>query len=90
MDVKEIVKQGYDKISYNYRSDYGRFMPFLCTVFFFILINNLLGLFPIFPGGANVTVGGVIIGQTGPQARELLIPSHASAFSGGKNRSAFA
>lgn len=34
---------------------YQRFMPFLLTVFFFILINNLLGLIPIFPGGVNVT-----------------------------------
>ncbi len=31
------------------------YMPFLLTVFFFILINNLLGLIPIFPFGANVT-----------------------------------
>ncbi len=31
------------------------FMPFLLTVFFFILLNNLLGLVPIFPFGANVT-----------------------------------
>ncbi|QQS52551.1 MAG: F0F1 ATP synthase subunit A [Bacteroidota bacterium] len=34
---------------------YERFMPYLLTVFFFILINNLLGLIPIPPGGANVT-----------------------------------
>lgn len=34
---------------------YARFMPFLLTIFFFILINNLLGLIPIFPGGANLT-----------------------------------
>lgn len=34
---------------------YGRFMPYLLTVFFFILINNILGLIPIFPFGANVT-----------------------------------
>lgn len=34
---------------------YMRFMPFLLTIFFFIFINNLLGLIPIFPGGANVT-----------------------------------
>jgi len=34
---------------------YERFMPFLLTLFFFILINNLLGLVPIFPFGANVT-----------------------------------
>ncbi len=32
-----------------------RFMPFLLTLFFFILINNLVGLIPIFPFGANVT-----------------------------------
>jgi len=34
---------------------FERFMPFLLTVFFFILINNLFGLIPIFPFGANVT-----------------------------------
>jgi len=34
---------------------YAKFMPYLLTVFFFILINNLLGLIPIFPFGANVT-----------------------------------
>jgi F-type H+-transporting ATPase subunit a len=35
--------------------DYKRFMPFLLTIFFFIWINNLLGLLPFFPGGANVS-----------------------------------
>ena len=34
---------------------YYKYMPYLLTVFFFILINNLLGLIPILPGGANVT-----------------------------------
>ena len=34
---------------------YERFMPFLLTVFFFILINNLMGLIPFLPGGANLT-----------------------------------
>jgi len=34
---------------------YNRYMPFLLTVFFFIWLNNLLGLIPIFPGGANLT-----------------------------------
>jgi len=33
---------------------YERFMPFLLTLFFFILFNNLLGLIP-FLGGMNVT-----------------------------------
>jgi F-type H+-transporting ATPase subunit a len=31
------------------------FMPFLLSVFFFIFFNNLLGLVPLLPGGANVT-----------------------------------
>lgn len=35
--------------------DYKRYAPYLLTAFFFILINNLMGLIPIFPGGANVT-----------------------------------
>ncbi len=35
--------------------NYSRFMPYLLTVFFFILLNNILGLIPIFPFGANVT-----------------------------------
>lgn len=34
---------------------FEKFMPFLLSVFFFILINNLLGLIPVFPFGANVT-----------------------------------
>lgn len=34
---------------------YMRYMPYLLTVFFFVWINNLLGLIPIFPGGANLT-----------------------------------
>lgn len=42
---------------------YRRFMPFLLTVFFFIWISNLLGLVPIFPGGANVT-GNIAVALT--------------------------
>jgi F-type H+-transporting ATPase subunit a len=34
---------------------YERFMPYLLTVFFFIWFNNLLGLIPFLPGGANLT-----------------------------------
>ncbi|HBS85430.1 MAG: ATP synthase F0 subunit A [Bacteroidetes bacterium GWF2_38_335] len=34
---------------------YEKYMPYLLTIFFFIFINNLLGLIPIFPGGANLT-----------------------------------
>lgn len=36
-------------------SEYKKFTPFLLSIFFFILLNNLMGLIPIFPGGANVT-----------------------------------
>lgn len=32
-----------------------RFMPFLLNIFFFIWINNILGLVPFFPGGANLS-----------------------------------
>lgn len=43
--VPNIGKEGYEK-----------FMPYLLTVFFFILINNLMGLIPFPPPfGANVT-----------------------------------
>ncbi len=34
---------------------YEKFLPYLLTVFFIILINNLLGLVPIIPGGANLS-----------------------------------
>jgi F-type H+-transporting ATPase subunit a len=34
---------------------YERYMPYLLTIFFFIWINNMLGLIPIPPGGANLT-----------------------------------
>ncbi len=37
------------------KKNYEKYMPFLLTLFFFIFLNNLLGLVPIFPGGANVT-----------------------------------
>ncbi|MES2872543.1 MAG: F0F1 ATP synthase subunit A [Bacteroidota bacterium] len=34
---------------------YKGFMPYLLTVFFFVWLNNLMGLIPFFPGGANLT-----------------------------------
>jgi len=34
---------------------YVMFLPYTLTLFFFIWINNMLGLVPIFPMGANVT-----------------------------------
>ena len=35
--------------------EYERFMPFLLSLFFFILFTNLIGLIPFPPFGANVT-----------------------------------
>lgn len=36
-------------------SHYKPYAPYLLTVFFFIFTTNIIGLIPIFPGGANVT-----------------------------------
>lgn len=35
--------------------NYKKFSPYLLTAFFFILINNLMALIPIFPAGVGVT-----------------------------------
>ncbi|MDR1096601.1 MAG: F0F1 ATP synthase subunit A [Tannerella sp.] len=45
---EEVIRKGAGK-------DYARYSPYLLTVFFFIFINNLMGLVPFFPGGTNVT-----------------------------------
>ncbi len=58
---------------------YEKYLPFLLTIFFFILINNLLGIVPFFPGGANITGN---IGVTGVLAVFTFI---ITTFSGNKN-----
>lgn len=45
----DIVKPQID----DNKSDF--FMPFLLTLFFFIWVNNLIGIVPFFPGGANLS-----------------------------------
>lgn len=35
--------------------NYRKFAPYLLTCFFYIFLTNLMGLIPLFPGGANVT-----------------------------------
>lgn len=45
----DIAKKAINEKSVN------KYLPYLITVFFFIFINNLLGLIPIFPFGANIT-----------------------------------
>lgn len=37
------------------RDKADKFTPFLLTLFFFIWINNLIGLVPFFPGGSNLS-----------------------------------
>jgi len=39
----------------NIGDKYHKYMPYLLTVFFFIWINNLIGLVPFFPFSANLT-----------------------------------
>jgi F-type H+-transporting ATPase subunit a len=46
--VEDIAKPNIGK-------KYQKYVPYLLTVFFFIWFNNMLGLIPIIPGGANVT-----------------------------------
>lgn len=48
MIVDDVIKPSVGK-------DYRRYAPLLLTLFFFILISNIMGLIPIFPAGANVT-----------------------------------
>ena len=55
-----------------------KYTPYLLTLFFFILLNNLMGLIPIFPGGANLT-GNIAV--TGILA---LITFFVTQFSAGK------
>lgn len=43
--------------------NYQRYMPYLLTVFFFIWFNNMLGLIPIIPFGANLT-GNIAVTMT--------------------------
>lgn len=51
-----------DEVAKNYIGEkhYARFLPYLLTLFFFIWINNLLGLLP---GGANLT-GNIAVTMT--------------------------
>lgn len=35
--------------------NYAKYAPFLLTAFYFILVNNMMGIVPFFPAGANTT-----------------------------------
>ncbi|MFO7656203.1 MAG: F0F1 ATP synthase subunit A [Bacteroidales bacterium] len=58
---------------------YEKFTPYLLTIFFFIWFNNMLGLIPIPPGGANLT-GNIAV--TGVLALFTMITVN---FSGNRN-----
>jgi F-type H+-transporting ATPase subunit a len=58
---------------------YKKYLPYLLTAFFFIWINNLMGLVPIFPGGANLT-GSISVTMT-----LAVITFLISTFSGNKH-----
>ena len=53
--VEPLVMMIHDMAKENIGEDYKRYSPFLCTAFFFILLNNFMGIIPFFPGGANLT-----------------------------------
>jgi F-type H+-transporting ATPase subunit a len=56
----------------------NKYVPYLLTLFFFIFLNNIMGIIPIFPGGANLT-GNIAV--TGILA---LITFFVTTFSSGK------
>ncbi len=58
---------------------YRKYMPYLLSAFFFIWINNMLGLVPIFPGGSNLT------GDISFTLTLALITMLITVFSGNKN-----
>ncbi len=54
--IEMLVMMLYDDIiKTSIKDNPKRFAPYLLTIFFFILINNLMSLVPIFPGGVGVT-----------------------------------
>lgn len=54
--IEVVIEFVYDGVIKSTLKDKAnKFAPYLLTVFFFILVMNLLGLIVIFPGGANLT-----------------------------------
>jgi F-type H+-transporting ATPase subunit a len=47
------IRDDVARASIGHKAD--QYLPMLLSIFFFIFVNNLFGLIPIFPGGANVT-----------------------------------
>ena len=54
--VEPLVMMVHDMARENIgEKDFRKYSPYLCMVFFWILLNNFLGILPFFPGGANLT-----------------------------------
>lgn len=53
--MEPVVMMVHEMARENIGEDYRRFSPYLITAFTFILLNNFMGIIPIFPGGANLT-----------------------------------
>lgn len=49
MFVYDIIRETIPEKHYRF------YAPYLLTVFFFVFLSNVMGLIPIFPGGANLT-----------------------------------
>jgi F-type H+-transporting ATPase subunit a len=58
---------------------HAKYMPYLLTIFFFVWINNLMGLIPFFPGASNVS------GNIAFTAVLSIITYLITQFSGNKN-----
>ena len=54
--VEPLVMMVHDMARENIgEKDFRKYSPYLCMAFFWILLNNFLGILPFFPGGANLT-----------------------------------
>jgi len=53
--MEPLIMMVHNMARENIGEDYKRYSPYLCTAFFFILLNNFMGIIPFFPGGANLT-----------------------------------
>ncbi|MDR2131417.1 MAG: F0F1 ATP synthase subunit A [Odoribacteraceae bacterium] len=54
--IESLVEMVYQEVIVEVlEKDARRFAPYLLSLFFFILLSNVLGMMVVFPGGANVT-----------------------------------
>jgi len=53
--MEPLVVMVHNMARENIGEDYLRYSPYLLTAFLFILLNNFMGIIPVFPGGANLT-----------------------------------